>query len=596
MSKTIIQQRRAWRRRIAALVVLMGCANLLSSLVVRVEAREQFVRMLLPLEIERGSRHLAVIAGLALLAVGRGLWRGQRWTWRVTIGLLAGSAILHLVKGLDWEEASLALGLAGLIIWRQSDFRARSDPPTLRRAVRALGLSMIGLLVYTLIGGVILRTQFAGGLAPSALLAELGARLLLGTGPLLPQTHRAYWFLESFSVVGVALLAYLIGAFLRPLVALPAARSEHAQAQQLLRRYAASSLSYFALLPDKSLYFGQSVAGVIPYRVAANVAVTCGDPIVAPEDLTALLHEFTELCARSGWEPCFYEVQPEQLATYAELGLHSLKIGEDSWIDLKQFTLKGKPIADIRHAVSKIEREGVTFRVLSLGDQTALAPGDEPLWTQMQTIARSQSRADFELQFSIGSLPSTPDPEARYSLALGPDGATVIAFCSWLPIYAANGWALDVMQRAPDAPNGSMEYLIAQSLLALQQAGAAWASLGVAPLADADVEQDDERSLLQRGVRFLYEHPRVNEFYRYKSLFFFKRKFAPSWRSVYLVYSSRLSLPGTLYAVLKVHLPAIGPRLITDFLRAQGQHNLQRWQSWLRSRFTSHDQAESPQQ
>ncbi|HEY0607830.1 MAG TPA: phosphatidylglycerol lysyltransferase domain-containing protein [Herpetosiphonaceae bacterium] len=592
----MIGRRRAWRRRIAGLVVLMGCANILSSLVVRVEAREHFMRMLLPLEIERGSRHLAVVAGLALLAVGRGLWRGQRWTWRITIGLLAGSALVHLIKGLDWEEAALALGLVGLLLWRQRDFRAVSDPPTLMRAVRALALSIAGLLVYALIGGVMLQSQFGGGFSWSALFAELGARLLLGTGPLQPQSHRAFWFLESFSVVGVALLAYLIGAFLRPLVSLPAARHEHEQARQLLSRYATSSLAYFALLPDKSLYFGRSVAGVIPYRVAANVAVVCGDPIVAPENLAALLHEFDEQCALSGWELCCYEVQAEQLATYAELGFHTLKIGEDAWIDLKQFSLKGKPIADIRHAVSKIEREGVSFRVLGQDRQDGFSPADEQLWTQMQSLAGSQSRADFELQFSIGQLPATPDPEARYSVALGSDGATVIACCSWLPIYAAGGWALDVMLRTPDAPNGAMEYLIAQSLLAFQQAGAAWASLGVAPLADADVEQDDERSLLQRGVRFLYEHPRVNEFYRYKSLFFFKRKFVPAWRGVYLVYSSRLSLPGTLYAVLKVHLPAIGPRLITDFLRQQGQHNLARWQSWLRTRFTAREHAESPQQ
>lgn len=571
----------------------MGCANILSSIVVRVEAREHFMRMLLPLEIERGSRHLAVVAGLALLAVGRGLWRGQRWTWRITIALLVSSAIFHLIKGLDWEEAALALGLSGLLLWRQRDFRAVSDPPTLARAVRALALSLVGLLVYTLIGGAMLQSQFAGGLAWSALFAELGARLLLTTGPLQPQTHRAFWFLESFSVVGVTLLAYLIGAFLRPLVSRPAARHEHEQARELLRSYATSSLAYFALLPDKSLYFGRDIAGVIPYRVAANVAVVCGDPIVAPENLPALLHEFGEQCARSGWELCFYEVQAAQLATYAELGFHTLKIGEDAWIDLKQFSLKGKPIADIRHAVSKIEREGVSFRVLSQGQ---FSPADEQAWAQMQSIARSQSRADFELQFSIGQLPPTPDPEARYSVAVGPDGTTVIACCSWLPIYAANGWALDVMLRTPDAPNGAMEYLIAQSLLAFQGAGAAWASLGVAPLADADVEQDDERSLLQRGVRFLYEHPRVNEFYRYKSLFFFKRKFVPAWRSVYLVYSSRLSLPGTLYAVLKVHLPTIGPRLITDFLRQQGQHNLQRWQSWLRTRFTSREHSKSPQQ
>jgi phosphatidylglycerol lysyltransferase len=569
-------RRSTWRYILAMLVASMGIANMLSSVVVRTEGRQRLLHAFLPLEITHGTRHLAVVAGLVLLAMARGLWRGKRWPWLITLAVLVGSAVLHLLKGLDWEEASAALALAAVLGWQRDAFQARSDPPTVRRAFAALGWGIVILVVYTLLGSYLLRSSFAAPWNIGTVMQEVGARLLLGTGPLQPVTRRAGWFLDSLSVVGVALLAYVVTAFLRSFVAPRAAPNEREQAQALLRRYGISSLSYFALMPDKSLFFGCGVEGVIAYAVASDVAVVCGDPIVAPQNLAQLVHEFMQHCVRHGWHVCLYEVQEQHVPVYAAHGLSTLKIGEDAWIDLRAFTLKGKPIADIRHAISKVERDGLSFK--------QVGPGDTALWQQMHMIAATHDRGDMELRFSIGCLPAKPDPEACYTAALGSDGTTVLGCCAWLPIYAANGWALDVMLRHAGAPNGTMEYLIAQSLLLFQNDGATWASLGVAPLADAAVEQDDERSLLQRGVRFLYEHPRINELYRYKSLFFFKRKFVPAWRSVYLVYTSRLSLPRILYAVLKVHLPAVGPGLVTDFLREQGERNLERWRDWARRR------------
>jgi phosphatidylglycerol lysyltransferase len=569
-----------WRRSIASLTALMGLANIVSSLAVRVAERERLVRMILPLEIVHGTRHAAVVAGLALLAVSRGLWRGKRWPWSLTIGLLTLSAALHLLKGLDWEEAGAALTIAGLLIWQRAAFQARADTPSLRRALLAVGGGLAGLLIYTLAGGWLLQAQLAPAARPATLLAELGARLLLNVGPLQARSHQALWFLESLSVTGVAMLSYVLGALLRPILAAPAAPAERERAQRLLQRYGGSSLAPFALTADKSLYFGRSVEGLIAFRVAGDVAVVCGDPAVAPDALDALLSEFLGYCERQGWDVCFYETQRDQLAVYAAHGLHTLKIGEDAWIDLRSFSLKGKPIADIRHAVAKAERDQIGFALL----QAPLSEADMALWRQMHAIVAGQDRGDFELQFSIGRLPAQPQPEERYAVALNADRSAVLAFCRWLPVYAVDGWALDVMLRAEQAPSGAMDFLIAQSLLAFQQAGALWASLGVAPLADAAVEAQGERSLLQRGVRFLYEHPRVNELYRYKSLFFFKRKFVPTWRSVYLVYDSRLALPRILYAILKVHMPAIGPALISDFLVTQSERNLAQWRAWLRPR------------
>lgn len=563
-----IRGREYWRRGLAVLVALMGLANISSSLIVRVADRERLLHAVLPLEVTHGSRSAAVVAGVILLLISRGLWRGKRWTWGVALAVLWSSAVFHLVKGLDWEEAGAAITIAGLLLWQRDVFRANADRPALRRALLAAACSALGLIAYVLIGGALLHNQFTTSGGSRALWHEVGARLLLGVDTLQPQTRRAAWFLDSISIVGVVLVVYTLGALLRSLTAPTASDDERTEAERLLRQYGTSSLAPFALSPDKSLFFGGLVDGLVAYRVASDVAVVLGDPIADPSDLGSLLREFAEYCTAHGWDVCLYEAQEVYLPVYAALGLHTLKIGEDAWIDLSRWTLKGKPIADIRHAVSKIERDGLQFHVWN---------GDIAAWEQMRSLAAAGDRGEWELQFSIGRLPALPDPNSRYTYTLSADGSTVLGFCSWLPIGGVNGWALDVLQRHPDAPSGTIEYVIAQALTAFQQDGAAWASLGVAPLADAAADNDEDRSLLQRGVRFLYEHPRINELYRYKSLFFFKRKFVPQWRGVYLVYGSRLDLPRLLYAVLNVHLPVLGPGLVIDWLRSQGGRNLQRW-------------------
>lgn len=47
---------------------------------------------------------------------------------------------------------------------------------------------------------------------------------------------------------------------------------------------------------------------------------------------------------------------------------------------------------------------------------------------------------------------------------------------------AARGWAVDFMRRASDAPNGAMEYTIAETLNRLQARGDQVVSLGLAAL------------------------------------------------------------------------------------------------------------------
>src|SRR5581483_241791 len=121
------------QRVLASLVALMALANIASALLVHDIARGRLLHDLLPMVVASASRSLALVAGFCLLILARGLWRGKRAAWLLTLGLLLISAVLHLTKGLDWEEATSALVLAGVLATQRHRFFRNSDPPTVRR-------------------------------------------------------------------------------------------------------------------------------------------------------------------------------------------------------------------------------------------------------------------------------------------------------------------------------------------------------------------------------------------------------------------------------------------------------------------------------
>jgi phosphatidylglycerol lysyltransferase len=121
------------------------------------------------------------------------------------------------------------------------------------------------------------------------------------------------------------------------------------------------------------------------------------------------------------------------------------------------------------------------------------------------------------------------------------------AFASWRPYRQGHGLYLDLMRKRNDAPFGTMDLLLARSLLHFREQGYEIASLANAPLANTA----DARATLDRGVAFLFEH--FNQIYGYKNLFLFKRKFDPLWEGRYLAYPSLAALPKITYAIVSLH-------------------------------------------
>src|SRR5574341_2497463 len=137
----------AWGvRLLATLTALMGVVNVLSAVTPALAERLTLLEQVLPLEVRHGSRLAATLAGFALLVLAVTLWRRKRVAWMLTLGTLVISIVTHLLKGLDYEEALLAVALVlGLIVLRAS-FHARSDPPSFRQGLWV----MAAVLVFTL--------------------------------------------------------------------------------------------------------------------------------------------------------------------------------------------------------------------------------------------------------------------------------------------------------------------------------------------------------------------------------------------------------------------------------------------------------------
>ncbi|HEX3721461.1 MAG TPA: DUF2156 domain-containing protein, partial [Nitrolancea sp.] len=294
------------------------------------------------------------------------------------------------------------------------------------------------------------------------------------------------------------------------------------------------------------------------YRLIKNVAMVLGDPIGTPEGCTRVIDEFLDVAAVNGWTPCFYGATERHLNEFERHGLAWVQVGEDAMIDLPNLNFRGKAWQDVRTARNRAQRDDVSFQMI---DQTTIEPAIvAQLWEISDEWAGQ--RALPEMNFTLGHLTDPPDPEIRTGIAIDSNGK-IHGFVTWLPVYARNGWVIDLMRRRNDAFRGVMEFLIAESALAFQAEGCPFVSLSAAPLAHLP-RQKHHPGTIERALSYLAE--RLDTLYHFTSLVDFKRKFMPGWEPVYLAYAGPASLPRIGYALMRAYLPGLSARDIRQLM------------------------------
>ncbi len=520
---------------------LVGVADMLSAIVPRLNW--DILLSAWPIVVHSGVQKLTVVVGFFLVMLSYGLIRGKRQAWTITLALLILSFFLYILRGGSVLATLVALVLTFFLAVLHRYFRARSNPPSVRRGYIVLILGL-GIVVFYTIGGFIaLYNQFEP-LVDRYGIDGVILRLLYNTHLHIPPGTQAFFFEHALPALCVSAVLYGMLSILRPVAAtLLPNEDERRMVASHTHIYGKNSISYFALSEEKAYFFSASKKTVISYVLEGNVAVVAGDPIGPESELAGAIQEFIAFCQQQDWTVVFWQVRNDLANLYRSLGLHLLKIGEDAIINTQAFTLKGGAMANVRTSAKRAEKEGL--RVVLYRGQVQ----DSGQLAQMEQISQRwlAQKGGSEMGFSMGQFAPAGDPEQVTALAVD-SSDRVHAFVTFVPIYGRKGWGLDLLRRSEQSAPGTMELLLASSIEYLKSCGAEMVSLGLAPLSNANHE---DVSFLDSSIDFLTH--RFGSLSKSQSLFNFKKKFQPTWESRYLVFSHTLTLPKIGWALYRAH-------------------------------------------
>lgn len=529
--------------QIAALLTgLMGFTNVLSSVTPPLADHLALLRRFLPLVVRHGGRLATAIAGFALLLLARGLWRRKHVAWQLTLVALVVSAFSHLLKGLDYEEAILAIALASWLLALRRHFHARSDPPSIWQGLRASAAALLFTLGYGMAGFYLLDRHFSVHFSLGAALRQTVIMFIQFYDPgLQPITGFGRYFADSIYIIGATTLSYSLLMMLRPvLVREPATPQERARAKAIVEAWGRSSLAHFTLLDDKSYYFSPG-GSMIAYVVKGHIALALGDPIGPEPDATATITGFQAYCAQNDWQPTFYQTGPDYLDLYRTAGFHALCIGYKGIVDLAAFSLEGKAGKTLRSSMNRLSRLGYRAELYEPPLSDNLLRELRKISDEWLTMVKGVEKRFSVGWFEDGYIRNNPVIAVR-----APDGS-ISAFANILFTPQRSEITVDLMRRRREAESGTMDFLFVSLFQWARKQGYMTFSLGLSALSGPGEYADDPA--VEWALHYIYEH--IDLFYNFKGIRAFKEKFHPRWSPRYLIYPGPASLPAVALALVR---------------------------------------------
>ncbi|HRI60600.1 MAG TPA: lysylphosphatidylglycerol synthase domain-containing protein, partial [Saprospiraceae bacterium] len=242
----------------ALLLFALGAVDILSGLTPSMAERAKVLGDYLPLGAIHASAALTVAVGFVLLGTAFYLFRGLRSAWWLALGLSAVSLVSHLTKGIDYEEATLALLTIGALLYQHGQYNVRTDFRMARRNWLAAFIVVKTVLILGTVAFYLLDHQHFGAdfsWKQSARYA-LQTYLLMDPAGLHPLTVFGIEFLELIHLLGGLTLLFLAYTVFRPF--LPRFENEASareKAAELVKQYGHSSLDYFKTYHDKKFFF-----------------------------------------------------------------------------------------------------------------------------------------------------------------------------------------------------------------------------------------------------------------------------------------------------------------------------------------------------
>ncbi|WP_175411075.1 bifunctional lysylphosphatidylglycerol synthetase/lysine--tRNA ligase LysX [Streptomyces sp. TRM64462] len=405
------------------------------------------------------SANLAYAVFLLLLAAAVGARKRVAW-WLVVayVSLLLLADVLLVVFAADWSwTANLVLCVAALtvLVMARGEFSAQTRHGAWWRALRVLLLGAaagiaLGWALVEVFPGTVPRGQRLAWAANRVLGGLVAGENFDGAPP-----RPLFFLLGLFGAL--ALLGAAATLFRSQRMEAALHDDEESRLRALLGAYGSQdSLGYFATRRDKAVVFSPSGRAAVTYRVEAGVCLASGDPVGDPAAWTPAVEAWLDVARRYAWAPAVMGASEEGARAYARSGLGAIQLGDEAILHVARFDLDGREMRVTRQAVSRLRRSGATTKI-----RRHAALGDEEM---RRIVDRADAWRDTETErgfsMALDRLGDPADGDCLMVEAFDASGE-LIALLSFVP-WGRDGISLDLMRRDRNAPNGVMEFMVAE--------------------------------------------------------------------------------------------------------------------------------------
>lgn len=245
-------------------------------------------------------------------------------------------------------------------------------------------------------------------------------------------------------------------------------------------------------------------------------------------DAAERLRAFIQHASKAGYRRILlFPIAPEEIAIAEAAGIACIPVGAEAFLDPTTFSLAGKARRDLRQMTNRATKR----HQLHVQPLDPIDDHDAILSTYLAWLAHHKNGV---MRLLVGSPCLDTPAQRRYFGAFSPAYTDPLAIATITPGWSKQGWGLDVMARKPHAPSGTMDLLLTHILQQLADEACQRFSLGACPMAYIDPKDPHLPAYLTHIFRFLYSSSLGNQLFNFRSLAYFKNKFDPCWKPVYI--------------------------------------------------------------
>lgn len=314
-------------------------------------------------------------------------------------------------------------------------------------------------------------------------------------------------------------------------------KPDFSRAKAIIANFGGNETSHLAFLGDKKLFFYQKDGKdtvFFMYKATINKLVIMGEPVGNKDDFDLAIQDFLDQADLYDYELVFYEVGEKMTMLLHEYGFDFIKIGEDAWLKLDQFTLSGKKQKGQRALMNKFEREEYQFSIIE-------PPFSTETLAELHKVSNSWLGSQPEKGFSLGYFSKDYLNQAPIAIVRSKEGQ-LVAFATLMPTGGKQTLTIDLMRHDRQlAPSGIMDEIFINLFWYGQKEGYDSFYLGMAPL--SNVGSSKYSFLGEKVANFIYEYG--NRLYAFQGLRNYKNKYATSWHPKYIAYQKKSYLAST---------------------------------------------------